>query len=89
MGFVAPDPSNVTYDPYLKKLRMSDSGGSGSPFITNGTSGITSIRMETSGGYVYDFTCDDTGAWVSTLVSSPGSTAGTPMGLLLSITYPT
>jgi hypothetical protein len=87
MGFVTPDPSNLTYDPYLGAIRMSDSGGSGSPYITSGSSGISSIRMQTSGGYVYDFTCDDTGDWVSTLVSAPGSTTGQSIGLLLALTY--
>lgn len=82
--------SNFIVNPFTSLLdATSESGGSGSSFITNGTYGITTIRMETSGGYVYDFTCDDTGAWVSTLVSSPGSTVGTPMGMLLSLTYAT
>lgn len=69
MGFVTPDPSNLTYDPYLGAIRMSD----GNSFITNGASGILTIRMQTSGGYVYDMSVDDTGAWVATLVSSPGT----------------
>lgn len=83
MGFVNPDPTSLTYDPYLSAVRMSDAN----PFITIGTSGIFTIRMQTSGGYVYDMSVDNTGAWVATLVSSPGSNVGQSIGLLLALTY--
>ncbi len=77
--------SNFIVNPFTSLLDATgDSSGGSSSFITEGTSGISTIRMETSGGYVYDFTCDDTGAWVSTLVSSPGSgpTTGNPFSPL-------
>lgn len=57
-------------------------GGSDNPYITNGTDGIAVIRME-SDNHLWDMTIDDTGAWVSTIVLE----TGTPMGLLLALTY--
>lgn len=73
------------YDRLLDDIRESDAD----PFITDGTNGISTIRMESSGGYVYDFTITDGGAWQWVLVSSPGvgGTTGSPMGLLLALTY--
>lgn len=38
-----------------------------SEFITEGDDGITTIRME-SATKIWDFTVDDTGAWVATEV---------------------
>lgn len=62
---------------------MPITGGGGSatnPFITNGTSGVTTIRWQTTGGYVYDMIVTDAGAVLTTLISSPGSNTGKPIG---------
>lgn len=78
------------YNPFLKNLDYYETGSSSpSPYITEGSDGILTIRMESDvDASVWDMTVNEYGAWVSTLVSS-GSTVGTPMGLLLSLTYST
>lgn len=55
------------YDRLLGAVRESDLAG----FFTLGDSGVLTIRMQTTGGYVYDMSVDDTGHWVYTLVSAP------------------
>lgn len=59
--------------PVLQKIGF-DKTGPETGFITVGTSGITTIRWQTTGGYVYDMTVTDAGAVLTTLVSSPSST---------------
>jgi hypothetical protein len=49
---------------------VSSTGSASDPFITDGTTGITKIRFQsTPGAKLYDLTIDDTGHVVTTLVN--------------------
>lgn len=82
MGFVTPDPSSLTYDPYLGAVRMADTGYGTltNPFPING------FYIYRQDGTLVRAYVDNTNAWVIETYVAP-STAGTPMGLLLSLTY--
>lgn len=53
------------FNPTTGQLDLVDNAGR---FITEGTNGVTTIRWQTSGGFYYDMTVDDTGHVVTTQV---------------------
>lgn len=60
--------------------------GSANPYITEGTDGITYFRMESpDDGSLWDAYIDATGAWV---ITAAAANSGSPIGLLLTLTYP-
>lgn len=61
----------IKYDPILGKLRESDAGST--LYITNGTAGIASIRMEAPTGELHDMPIDATGHWNGSAVAAGGS----------------
>lgn len=64
-------PLTVKYDKILDEIREDDAGTV--LYITNGSNGITTIRMEDSGGTVWDFTVTTDGHWLSTLIGTSGN----------------
>jgi hypothetical protein len=71
------------YDRILGTGRESDSlGTSPSPFPSTGL-----YMYSDDGSILWLMTLDATGAWVATDVTPATGTTGTPMGLLLSLTY--
>lgn len=60
---------------------MPITGGGGSQYITDGTSGITTIRFEDSTGALWDLTINQYGAVVTTAVVVGGTpTTSNPYG---------
>lgn len=60
-----------------------------SPFITYGENGILYLRMQSpDDDSLWDAHLDNTGAWVTESVPSGGA-VGSPIGLLLALTYAT
>lgn len=77
-------PSIVEEPKYVSITRGGGQLAGSIPFITNGSNGVTSIRWQsTPSGNLFNMTLDDTGAVVTTAIRT-----GSPIGLLLALTYP-
>jgi hypothetical protein len=83
MSFITPDPSNLTYDPYLGAIRMADLGYG----TFNNPLPVGGIYVYDTSGVLWVFTVDTSGAWVSTKYVAP-TTTGQSVGIFpLTITY--